>query len=277
MARILALLLVAYVTWLLASGHVMPNTRATILRVVAVLALVGAGVGWLKREELRRFLRARWRLLLLVEGLFLLLYAGWLVVQLLHPDLWHVSRGGERPMDFAYFNAVMKSTWFPPYNPWFSGSYINYYYFGYVIGGSLTKLMGTVPATAYNLILPLLAALTGTAAFSVAYTLFGGHKRGARLAGVMAVAFTVLLGNLGVVTLIMGQLISLGGTAPFESTIPGFPQAVAALIGLGRLALGQVFPLAPGSESWYWVPTRMISHPPEEPVGDAGGPAGPFS
>jgi YYY domain-containing protein len=263
LARVLALLFVAYVTWLLASAHVLPNTRGTILRVVALLALIGAAVGWLKRKELRRFLRARWRTLLLMEGLFLLLYVGWVVIRLLHPDLWHPSKGGEKPMEFAYLNAVIKSTWFPPYNPWFSGSYINYYYFGYVIVGSLIKLVGTVPAIGYNLAVPLLAALTGMAAFSVAYNLFGGHKRGGRLAGVMAMVFTVVLGNLGVVSLIAAQLISLGGTEPFASTIPGYPQAVAALIGLGRLALGQAFPISPSSDWWYWVPTRIIPSPGE--------------
>ncbi|TET51126.1 MAG: hypothetical protein E3J64_07385, partial [Anaerolineales bacterium] len=263
LARVLALLFVAYVTWLLASTHVLPNTRETILRVVALLAVLGVGVGWLKRRELRSYVKARWRLLLLMEGLFLLVYVGWVVIRLLNPDLWHPSKGGEKPMDFAYLNAVIKSTWFPPYNPWLSGSYINYYYFGYVILGSLIKLVGTVPAIGYNLAVPLLAALTGMAAFSVAYNLFGGHKRGARLAGLMGLVFSVVLGNLGVVSLIVGQLISLGGTTPFASTIPGYPQAVATLIGLGRMMLGQVFPLSPAADLWYWMPTRIIPSPGE--------------
>ena len=263
LARVLALLLVAYVTWLLASNHVLPNTRTTILRVVARLATIGLGVAWLKRDELRGFLRARWRLLLLMEGLFLLLYVGWIVIRLLNPDLWHPHKGGEKPMNFAYLNGVIRSTWFPPYNPWFSGSHINYYYFGYVIIGSLIKLIGTVPAIGYNLALPLLAALTGMAAFSVAYNLFGGHKRGGRLAGVMALVFAVVLGNLGVVSLIVGQLITLGGTTPFPSTIPGFPQAVAALKGLAELALGAAFPVSAASDWWYWMPTRIIPSPGE--------------
>jgi len=267
LARVLGLLLVAYLTWLAASLRLLPNTRGVILRVALLLAMSGAGVGWFRRRALRHFLGRKWWLLLISEGVFAVLYVLWLGVRLLNPDLWHPVVGGEKPMDFAYLNAVMKSTWFPPYNPWFSGSYINYYYFGFVIIGSLIKLIGTVPAVAYNLAIPLLFALTGLGAFSVAYNLFGGHCRGALVAAVFAVAFTVLLGNLGVVRLIRLSLIKLGGDL-IPSTIPGFAETVAMFKGLWQvLAHGASLSLRP--EAWYWNPTRIIPAGPGE--------AGPIS
>ena len=256
LARTLGLLLVAYLTWLAASLRILPHTRGTILRMVVLLALAGGGVGWFRREELRRFLRDHRRLILLTEGLFALLYVTWIGVRLLQPDLWHPVVGGEKPMDLAYLNAVIKSTWFPPYNPWFSGSYVNYYYFGFVIVGVLIKLIGTVPAIAYNLAVPLLFALTGVSAFSVGYNLFGGHRRGARLAGVMSLVFNVVLGNLGVVRLIRAALILLGGE-PFPSTVPVFAETVAMVRGMWQvLAHGATLDLRP--EAWYWNPTRII-------------------
>jgi YYY domain-containing protein len=257
-ARVLALLLIAYLTWLAASLHVLPNTRATIVRAVLLLVLVGGGVGWLRRDALRRFVRDHWRLIVLTEGLFAALYIAWIFVRLLQPDLWHPNVGGEKPMDFAYFNAVLKSTWFPPYNPWFSGTTMNYYYFGFVLVGTLVKLIGTVPAIAYNLAVPLLFALTGVGAFSVAYNFFGGQRRGALRAGIAALVFTVGLGNLGVVHLVGNALISLGGPQ-FPSTIPGFPQAVAFFRGAWRvIAHGVALPVS--TSSWYWFPTRIIPH-----------------
>ncbi|MGD2148645.1 MAG: DUF2298 domain-containing protein, partial [Anaerolineae bacterium] len=267
LARVLGLLLIAYMAWLAASLRAFPNTRVTILRMVAFLALVGLGIGWLKRVELRAFLRGHWRVLLVYEGLFALLFAFWVGVRCLQPDLWHPVVGGEKPMDFAYLNAVMKSTWFPPYNPWLSGTWINYYYFGFVIVGTLAKLIGTVPAVAYNLAVPVIFALTGVGAFSVAYNAGGPDRRRALLAGVSALVVVVLLGNLGVVHLIRGKLIALGEVS-FPSTIPGFPNAVSLFRGLWRVIVeGATFGVR--TESWYWHPTRIIPS-------DAGNPVAEF-
>ena len=69
-------------------------------------------------------------------------------------------------MDFSYFNAVLKSTTFPPYDPWFAGGYINYYYYGFVLVGVPVKWLGIEPAIAYNLILPTLFALLAHGRFS---------------------------------------------------------------------------------------------------------------
>ncbi|MEE8391406.1 MAG: DUF2298 domain-containing protein, partial [Anaerolineae bacterium] len=274
LARVLGLLLIAYSTWLVASLRILPNTRGTILWMVLLWALIGGGVGWSRRDDLGRFLRRRRRLILLTESLFALLYLAWIGVRLLHPDLWHPSLGGEKPMDFAYLNAVIKSSWFPPYNPWFSGSAINYYYFGFVIVGTLIKLMGTVPAIAYNLVVPLLFALTGVGAFSVAYNLFGGgwdlvrgkRWRGALLAGVLALVFTVVLGNLGVVRLIHISLVKLGGEA-FPSTVPVFAETASMFKGLWQvIAHGAKLPVR--TESWYWYPTRIIPSETGNPIAE---------
>ena len=272
-ARLFGLLLIAYLTWLAASLRLFPNSRPTILRMLALLTLVGIGVGWLRWDGLKGFLRRRWRVILAVEGLFALLFVAWIGVRLLQPDLWHPVVGGEKPMDFAYLNAVMKSTWFPPYNPWLSGTWINYYYFGFVIVGTLIQLIGTVPAIAYNLAVSLLFALTGVGAFSVAYNLSGGDdgedgsgSRRPLVAGFAGAVFTVLMGNLGVVHLMRNKLIVLGDVS-FPSTIPGLPGAVSLVRGLWRIVVeGTSLALRP--ETWYWHPTRIIPTEAGNPIAE---------
>ncbi|NLE43097.1 MAG: hypothetical protein GX620_00120 [Chloroflexi bacterium] len=259
LSKTLGVLLLAYGTWLCASARVLPNTRGTIVRILILLVAVGLGVGWMKRRELAAYVRERWRTIVLTELCFAGLYSAWLVIRLVNPDLWHPVVGGEKPMDFAYFNAVLKTTWFPAYNPWYAGSYVNYYYFGFVIVGTLTKLVGTVPSVAYNLAIPTLYALTGVGAFSVAYNLAHGSIR----AGLSSLGFAVLLGNLGVVRLVRNGLIRLGGGLPFPSRIPGFAETVAALRGLWQIiAHGARLTFRP--ESWYWDPTRIIPATPGE-------------
>ena len=60
-----------------------------------------------------RSLRASWKYFLAVELVALVLFLLFLAVRMGNPDLWHPSKGGEKPMDFSYFNAVLKSTILP--------------------------------------------------------------------------------------------------------------------------------------------------------------------
>ncbi len=279
LARLLGLLLVSYLTWLAASLRVLPNTRGTIGLAVFLTGLAGAAVVWQRWGAFRDFLRRSRTLILVYEGLFLVLFAFWAWVRALNPDLWHPVVGGEKPMDFAYLNAVIKSTWFPPYNPWYAGGYINYYYFGFVLVGSLAKLTGIMPSVAYNLALALFYALTGSAAFCVAFNLVCSKaqseaecpqspfvvrheaKRSAvsyrpYLAGILAALFLLVLGNLGEARLLFDGFRLVAGETGFESTIPGLAALVQALKGFGMVLGGARLPFRP--ETPYWNPTRMI-------------------
>ncbi len=198
-----------------------PYTRPYILVCLLALVILSALIGWRRRREIAAFVRQRIGLLTLEEGLFLAFFLLFLLIRRGNPDLWHPARGGEKPMDFAYLNAVIRSTIFPPYDPWHAGGFMNYYYFGFVIIGTLIKLTGIVPWVAYNLAVPTLFALTGVGAFSVAFNLADGDdddgpgeefaarewagRIGSLLAGLAGAFFVTIIGNLGNVRLLFDQ------------------------------------------------------------------------
>ncbi|MFN2112393.1 MAG: DUF2298 domain-containing protein, partial [Anaerolineales bacterium] len=218
LSRTFGLLILSYLVWLAGSAGI-PFQRITIATILLLLAALGLYLGYKERDDLLQFWRESKRYLLTVETLALILFLISLLIRFGNPDLWHPWKGGERPMDFSYFNAVLKSTTFPPYDPWFAGGYINYYYYGFVYVGVLTKLLGIMPSLAYNLILPTLFMMLGLGAFTLVWNLLGGSSSKDRiedlpyLGGLGGVIGLVILGNLGVMRMVFQglQRLASGG------------------------------------------------------------------
>ncbi len=210
LARIVGLLLWAWLAWL-AGSIGFSYSKLTIGIALGVVVLLGLWQAWRQRHELIQEFRLRWKYFLMIEVIFLTFFTLDLLIRLGNPDLWHDPNGGERPMEFAFFNAILKSSSFPPYDPWFAGGYINYYYYGYVIVGTPIKLLGIIPSIAYNLILPTLFACLALGGFSVMWNLVAIGKQESKftwkslfsqkpfIAGMTGSAVLILIGNLAIV------------------------------------------------------------------------------
>ncbi len=176
LAKPLGLLLVCLVAWLLASYELLAFSMASVgagMAVVAAVSLALLAANW---REAGAFVACRWRTLLAGEAVFLAAFLAFVLVRMANPDLWHSHLGGEKPMDMAYLNAVLKSSYMPPYDPWFGGGYINYYYWGQFMVATLVRATGIDPAIAFNLAVPLFFALTAGAAYSIVYNLASGSR-----------------------------------------------------------------------------------------------------
>ena len=267
-ARLVGLLLLSYLAWVGGSLG-LTFSRGWLVVFAVLLSVVGAAVGWLHRKQLRAEWEERKQHFLRIEFLFLLFFILMLAIRFANPDLWHPSFGGEKPMDFAYFNAVLKSTSFPPFDPWFAGGYINYYYYGFVLVGSLVKLLGIVPSVAYNLILPSLFAMLALGAYSLAWNLWGawtrGEGRGSKvspeLVGLAAAVAVLLLGNLASLGTLVTAFARLGSEGAFTTDAGLLTQLRWMVHGLVLALGGQSFPVGRGE--WYWDPTRIIPAPGE--------------
>jgi len=266
LARGFGLLLLAWIFWIIGSTGISVGP-GTVRLVALVLITAGAVVAWRRSAEHQEHHTGFGRRLLTTEVVFGIFFLICLAVRALNPDLWHPSYGGEKPMDLSYFTAVLKSVNFPPYDPWFAGGYLNYYYFGFVIVGQLALALGIQPAIAYNLALPTLIALAAVAAFSIATNIVraGGDPPGVgerrrlrpELAGLIAATAVTLFGNLHPVRMFFTGLYELG-----EQTGRGVMVAVAA--GFTRLVAGDPLPIA--RHHWFWNPTRIIPDPDVMPI-----------
>jgi len=271
LSKLAGMLILAFIVWILGSFGI-SFSQITIVLVLLGMVLFSIVFFVLQRKTLWKEIKENWRYYLTVEVLALIAFLFFIFVRTGNPDLWHPFKGGEKPMDFSYLNAVLKSTTFPPYDPWFAGGYINYYYFGFVILGVPIKLLGIVPAIAYNIVLPIWYAILILSAFSVGWNLYQGiprsralkvgedsSKRFLGMAFVVGLATAVglaLLGNLGTVRLISTgyKRIAAGGAYVEDA---GLIQEVTWLVqGFIQFLRGTPMPFYPGD--WYWFPSRVI-------------------
>ena len=245
-SKLLALLLSSYVLWVLGLTHALSNARHTIIAILAVLALVSALVLWRKLPEIVAFVRRERLTLFTAELVFLGLYFLWLSVVSLSPAINHT----EKPMDFAFLNSILRSTYFPPEDPWLAGHSISYYYFGHFMMAFLTKLTAIPSSISYNLSIALIPALVGAGAFSLVYNLIrlsGGRTKVAILFALAAPAFIVLIGNLeGALEFVYARG---WGSEGFWDWI-----SIKGLDG-GQVADPSAFPR---DYWWWWRGTRVI-------------------
>jgi YYY domain-containing protein len=170
-SKALGLLIVAYLVWIAASLQLVIQLALFVWFVAGALLVASITLIAQRRALFAQWQRERRALILIEEALFTGAFLIFIGVRLLNPDLWQPWQGGEKSMEFAFLNAILRSPYFPPYDPYFAGGYINYYYYGIYLVGVLIKLAGVAPEVAFNLAIPTLFALTAVGAFGVAYNL----------------------------------------------------------------------------------------------------------
>ena len=254
-ARPLGLLLTSYVFWLGSSLGLLRNRWGGILFALAVVT----GLSWLAyrrwpgRDETRLlpWLRDHLRLVVVVEVIFALALVGWAWLRGFSPDL--MTSGGEKFMEIAFINAILRSETFPPLDPWLSGFAISYYYFGYVMTALLTRFSGVPATSAFTLGIAHLFALTVTGSFGVAYNLVQagregeGERKTAIGYGLLGTTFVVLMGNLeGVLEAMRSKGL---GSEAFWKWVD-----VPDLWERGQVT-GNWFP---GTGWWWWRGSRVI-------------------
>jgi YYY domain-containing protein len=207
LSKFLGLTAIALPTWLIVAWGAAHFSGGLVWAVMAASALTGAVVAFLRRGALLEDAREHWRSWLAVEGVFLAAFFAFLLLRAFNPDLWYHPQGGEKPMEIAYLTAVTRSTIMPPYDPWFAGGSLNYYYMGWFFLSVPIRALKIVPEVAFNLGVPTYAAMAATVAFTVVQSLVGigararagaesVSRRPMLLAGVLGAFFLIGIANL---------------------------------------------------------------------------------
>jgi len=201
-AKIIAVLLITYVSWLFACAGLAFHI-ALALSVTAFVAL-NIALAWQARKMLSDWWRGPGRRALLLHDAlwtFGFLFFAW--QRSLGPEIF----GAEKYMDFAFFNTLTRTDVMPPQDMWMAGTGFNYYYFGYLMFANLARLAPIANHIAYN----LCVVTVGGLAFSQMAAI--GLMLTRRLPfAFLTGAVTMLIGNLDGFL----QLVEKGGFTQFD-------------------------------------------------------------
>ena len=243
-AKVIGLLIFSWFMWMSGSIKLLPSTSLTLWLVLVsfgVFALLIVKRNW---TNIKRFLRFEGHALIFSELVFLLVYFFWIYYKFHDPFI----NTTEQPMDFALFNASLRSDFFPPTDPWLSGHSIPYYYFGYLIMANLAELTSISPLISYNLALSTVGALSATAIFGLSYNLIRLHgctSGRAVLFSFLGPLMLIFIGNMET----LFEIINFRGLGSdsFWDWI-----GIKGLEPLGSSGWGPVDPM------WWWRATRVI-------------------
>ncbi|MCC6166834.1 MAG: hypothetical protein IT329_06355, partial [Caldilineaceae bacterium] len=251
-------LIAGWLMWVAASVGLMQNTVVNAWLMALLLAVAGGLAAWRQWAALGAFVRRNWGLLIAGEALWVAAYLAFVLVRMANPDLWQPWFGGEKFMEFAFLNGILRSPTFPPLDPHFAGGIINYYYYGIYLVGYLIKLTGIYAEVAFNLAIPMLFAMAVGNSFALAHSAWAlarpaGRWRDGLAAALLAPLFITVLGNLDG----LGQVVralSERSAIQVQSALPLFSTVAEAGLGLVRVMRGQA--TLPAYD--FWGPSRVI-------------------
>lgn len=195
-SKIAGILILSYLVWIL--SYLMSFSRETVLLALAILCSLSLLCTIYCKSEMH----VRRDVIIRNEVVFFVAFIIFLAIRVCNPEIINF---GEKFMDFAFLNAVMRSSHFPPYDPWFAGGLLDfYYYFGYLTVAVPSKISGIATAVTYNLGLVTFAALAANASFGIGYDL----TRKIRY-GIATMIFVVFIANAHIVFDMAAHLLDL--------------------------------------------------------------------
>ena len=187
--RPVSLVAFTFVVWWPAASIGVPFQRWTLVTAFVVVAAASWAL-WFRSGRPTIDVRS----LVAFEALWLGMFLLYVWFRGFYPDIINT----EKPMEMALLSSVSRSSEVPAPDPWFAGSAINYYYFGYQSIASGINLSSVPVAIGFNLALATVFASTATAAASVGAALLRalGASRFVVAGAALAVVLLLIAGNL---------------------------------------------------------------------------------
>lgn len=171
------LLLASYLSWLLASVHLLRFGRSSLFVACGCILAASVVSEVASQWGATRWLRHHAGIVIAYALVLIAVFALFVWIRGYYPDV----RSTEKPMEIGLLTSTMRAEWMPPHDAWLSGFGINYYYFGYVEAATLGLLANVRPEVAFNLMSASLPALTFVGASGIAFDVLARWRRERRM------------------------------------------------------------------------------------------------
>lgn len=162
----------AGVAWLWAGWLGVPSWNGWLPPLLLVVGMPWGVVAWRRAWQERGFRVAG----AVVWSAFLL----FLAIRVGNPEVYW----GEKPMEAAILTSLWRAPALPPGEPWFAGSPLHYYFFGFLPFGFLGRALDLELGVVFTLAIASIPALAMGSAVSLGW-LLSGRARGGVLAAVL--------------------------------------------------------------------------------------------
>jgi uncharacterized membrane protein len=191
-SKIISLITLSYTLFVLGSLKLISFSTFNIALVIIIFFMLNLYIA--KRIHFKQIFRQNFKIFVIEELIFFSTLFFWSYIRGNAPDI----HGLEKFMDFGMLNSILRNNYFPPTDMWYSGSPINYYYFGHLITAIIIKMSSIPSGIGYNLMLATLFAFTFTSVISLSINLFNNIKLSAKslISSMLSASFVALGGNL---------------------------------------------------------------------------------
>lgn len=191
-SKVLGVAIISYFIFILAVFRILKFDSFAIFLVVLISCITNFFI-FRKKYKLKE-LKLKWKIFLFEEIIFFIGIAFWSYIRAHEPSI----HGLEKFMDFGFINSILRSSYLPSPDMWFTPLPINYYYFGHFIAALITKISLLPSFITYNLMIATIFSFTFCLSASLLINFFTEKKiiKTSFTAGLIGGIFVAFGGNL---------------------------------------------------------------------------------
>lgn len=166
-SKVLGIIIPATIIWYLSYMKILKYTELNCFILIAILTLITICV-FVKKKQYKNIDIKKINSILITEIIFITVFIAWTWVRSHMVEITPVT---EQFMNYGFINKLMNTEYLPAEDIWFSGHYINYYYYGQYIISFIGKISFFNVNELYNIMMALMSTFTFIMPFTIAFTL----------------------------------------------------------------------------------------------------------